>query len=91
MFKDDESFNEKIKPNSEFLNELKNKLPEYFSKDGNFDLDKFQNNLKENNINELKDGYQLDFVGKNYARRQSGERPKSVIVPDSQNFVGGGY
>lgn len=90
MIKDNQNYNDNVEPNTEFLNELKNKLPEYFSKDGEFDLDKFKNNLKNNNINELKDGYQLDFIGKDYARRQSGERPNTVVVPDEVQNNGDG-
>lgn len=82
MIKDNQNYNDNVEPNTDFLNELKNKLPEYFSKDGEFDLDKFKNNLKSNNIDELKDGYQLNFIGKDYARRQSGELPTTVVVPD---------
>src|SRR5699024_7965628 len=36
-------------------------------------------------INELTSGYQLDFIGKDYAKKQSGERPTTVIVPDIEN------
>ncbi|KFJ15240.1 hypothetical protein JI66_03845 [Apilactobacillus kunkeei] len=90
MIKDNQNYNDNVEPNTEFLNELKNKLPEYFSKDGEFDIDKFKSNLKKNNINELKDGYQLDFIGKDYARRQSGERPTTVVVPDENQNNGDG-
>lgn len=83
MIKDNQSYNDNVEPNTEFLRELKSKLPEYFSENGEFDIDKFKNNLKKNNINELKDGYQLDFIGKDYARRQSGELPLTVVVPDN--------
>lgn len=90
MIKDNQNYNDNVEPNTEFLNELKNKIPEYFSKDGEFDLEKFKNNLKSNNIDELKDGYQLDFIGKDYARRQSGERPTTVVVPDEEQNNGEG-
>lgn len=90
MIKDNQNYNDNVEPNTEFLNELKNKLPEYFSKDGKFDMDKFKNNLKDNNINELKDGYQLNFIGKDYARRQSGELPHTVVVPDEEQNNGEG-
>lgn len=90
MIKDNQNYNDNVEPNTEFLNELKNKLPEYFSKDGKFDMDKFKNNLKDNNINELKDGYQLNFIGKDYARRQSGEKSTTVIVPDQDQNKGEG-
>lgn len=85
MLDDNKKYNEKIYPNSAKIEELKSKLPEYFTKDNNFDLLKLQDDLRENNINELTSGYQLDFIGKDYAKKQSGERPTTVIVPDIEN------
>nr|WP_239461148.1 site-specific DNA-methyltransferase [Ligilactobacillus aviarius] len=76
--------NENVKPNMAFLEELRNKLPEFFNDEG-FDIEKFQNALKENNINEFSDGYQLNFIGKDYARKQAGNAPTSVIVPDNEH------
>lgn len=90
MQTDNERYNETVQPNTAFLNELKEKLPEFFTKDGSFDLDKFKNQLKEKNINELSEGYQLDFIGKDYARRQAGEMPSTVIVPDEKQNRGEG-
>ncbi|GET19688.1 site-specific DNA-methyltransferase [Ligilactobacillus agilis] len=90
MISDNEKFNMQVKPNSAFLNELKSKLPEFFDREGNFDLDKFKGQLKEHNINELSDGYQLNFIGKDYARRQAGEVPSTVIVPDEEQNNGEG-
>lgn len=82
MKTDNEKYNESVQPNTFFLENLKSKLPDFFSKDGKFDLDKFKSQLQEHNIDELKDGYQLNFIGKDYARRQAGEMPSTVIVPD---------
>lgn len=82
MKTDNEKYNESVQPNTFFVENLKSKLPDFFSKDGNFDLDKFKSQLQEHNIDELKDGYQLNFIGKDYARRQAGEMPSTVIVPD---------
>ncbi|MBM6772935.1 site-specific DNA-methyltransferase [Ligilactobacillus agilis] len=90
MISDNEKFNMQVKPNSAFLAELKNKLPEFFDREGNFDLDKFKGQLEEHNINELRGGYQLNFIGKDYARRQAGERPSTVIVPDEEQNNGEG-
>ncbi|ERK33949.1 hypothetical protein I131_07895 [Enterococcus faecium CRL1879] len=50
-----------------------------------FDNEKFQQALKEHNIDELSSGYRLDFIGKNYAKKQAGERPTTVIVPDNDH------
>lgn len=44
--------------------------------------------LKDKNINELSEGYQLDFIGKGYARRQAGEMSTTVIVPDKKTEYG---
>ncbi|MCD5448644.1 site-specific DNA-methyltransferase [Lactobacillus delbrueckii subsp. lactis] len=90
MQTDNEKYNETVQPNTAFLNELKAKLPEFFTKEGSFDLDKFRNQLKDKNVNELSEGYQLDFIGKDYARRQAGEMPTSVIVPDEKQNNGEG-
>lgn len=90
MIKDNLDFNENVKSNSDFLENLKRKLPEFFttSKEGEestFDLEKFQRALQEKNVDELSSGYQLDFIGKNYAKKQAGERPTTVIVPDIEH------
>ena len=96
MLRDNQQFNESIKPNSAFLDELRQKMPEFFTttkydEEGNvvesstFDNEKFQQALKEHNIDELSSGYRLDFIGKNYAKKQAGERPTTVIVPDNDH------
>lgn len=96
MLRDNQKFNASVKPNSVFLNELNRKLPEFFTdgkldEEGNiieeakFDIEKFSNALKEQNIEELSSGYQLDFIGKNYAKKQAGEMPTTVIVPDNDH------
>ena len=90
MQTDNEKYNNTVQPNTAFLNKLKVKLPEFFTKNGSFDLDKFKNELKNKNVNELSEGYQLDFIGKDYARRQAGEMPHTVIVPDEKQNQGEG-
>lgn len=96
MIKKNLELNETIKSNSLFLKELRSKLPEFFSEDkfseegdlieeGTFDTDKFLRSLKEKNIEELTSGYQIDFIGKDYAKKQAGEFPKTIIVPDKEH------
>lgn len=98
MLKDNLKYNEEVKPNTGLLKELKEKLPEFFTSnkydedgnlvgEGNFDLEKFQRALKEKNIDELSSGYQLDFIGKNYAKKQAGEFAKTVIVPNVEHNI----
>lgn len=90
MQTDNEKYNKNVQPDTAFLNELKNKLPEFFTKNGSFNLEKFSNQLKEKNIKELSEGYQLSFIGKDYARRQAGEMPTTVVVPDEKQNSGDG-
>lgn len=96
MIKYNKKFNESVKSNSSFLLELKEKLPEFFTKDkyndegilieeGGFDSNKFLEALKERNINEINSGNQLNFIGKDYAKKQTGEYPRTVIVPDKKH------
>lgn len=90
METDNQRFNATVQPNSAFLTELKEKLPEFFTRENSFDLEKFQAALKEKNVSELSEGYQLNFIGKDYARRQAGEMPTTVIVPDEDQNNGAG-
>lgn len=73
MLKDNQRFNESIKPNSAFLAELSQKLPEFFTakkyddegnivEEAKFDMEKFQRALKEQNVDELSSGYQIDWL-----------------------------
>lgn len=90
METDNQRFNATVQPNSAFLAELKEKLPEFFTRENSFDLEKFQAALKGKNVSELSEGYQLNFIGKDYARRQAGEMPTTVIVPDEDQNNGAG-
>jgi adenine-specific DNA-methyltransferase len=74
--------NETAQPNDNLLNTLKAVFPQFFDKDDNFKADKFEDELKKNNIAEARDGYKLGFVGKDYARLQVGLKSETMIVPD---------
>lgn len=54
-------------PNKD-LETLKMHFPQCFDKDGNFQLEKFKNNLTKNEINFSTESYGLDWLGKSYAR-----------------------
>lgn len=94
--KDNQKFNESINPNSAFMAELRQKLPEFFTaakydengelvESSKFDNDKFQQALQKQNVNELSSGYRLDFIGKNIAKKKAGEKSETVIVPDKDH------
>ena len=78
-------YNNKIQPNDDLLNRLKTTIPEFFDKDNNFKIDKFDSELKKNNISEAHDGYKLGFVGKDYARLQVGLKSETMIIPDCKH------
>lgn len=93
VIKDNKEYNETVKANTMFINELETKLPEFFvnekyDEEGNtvspryFDIEKFKEALIENNIEEIREGYNLSFIGKDYAKKQSGEKATTVVVPD---------
>ena len=84
MIKENLMKNKDVKSNTDFIN--RTEFSELYDEDkSQFDTNRFLELLKENNILELKDGYQLNFIGKDYARKQSGENAVSIIVPDLDN------
>lgn len=94
MLKDNRNYNAQVTSNTAFLKMLRDKLPEFFTADktdedgavtsqGTFDIEKFKKALTENSIQtELTSGYQLNFIGKDYAKKQAGEAPTTVVLPD---------
>ena len=81
MIKDQLENNENVKPNTKLLNQLKENFPDFFDKDNNFMLDKFKNTLKSDEINITKEGYELNFLGKSYARFQTSTETETIICP----------
>ena len=81
MIKEQLENNENIRPNTKLLNLLKENFPDYFDKDNNFMIDKFKNILNSNEINITKEGYELNFLGKSYARFQTSTETETIISP----------
>ena len=81
MIKEQLENNENIRPNTKILNQLKENFPDYFDKDNNFMIDKFKNTLKSDEINITKEGYELNFLGKSYARFQTSTETETIISP----------
>ncbi len=52
-----------------------------FTKEGAFDLKAFAARIRDEVV-VTEEGYQLDFLGKNYARLLANEETETVIVPD---------
>ncbi len=74
--------------NSEQMKALKELLPNCFDKEGNFINDKFNEILKQNEVDFSKETYSLSWLGKSYARLLANENPRSVIKED-ENFNAG--
>ena len=85
MIKDNILYNESSKPNSREIEVLKNTFPQYFDKDGNFYWDRFKEILKNEEITLNKEGYELNFLGKSYARYLSSTRTETFIAPHTEH------
>lgn len=82
MIKNIRERNESVKPHDFELKKLRATLPEYFDKNGNFNLDRLQDTLQSNDVNLTKEGYELKFLGKSYAKYLTSTETEAVIVPD---------
>ena len=75
------------KPNSREMEKFKNDFPQFFSKEGDFKLDSFKKFLKEDEVDISKEGYELQFLGKSYAKYLSALETETYISPDiSHNY-----
>ena len=81
MIKDILDNNDLITPGLKELEVLREHFPACFKDDGSFDIVRFQEYLKDK-INVTEEGYELRFLGKNYARMLASLDTTTVIVPD---------
>lgn len=82
MIVDNKKANENILPNSREIDILKVNFPRFFDKDGNFYFNRFKEMLKLSEITLNKEGYELNFLGKSYARYLSSIKTETFIAPD---------
>lgn len=82
MIRDARQHNETVTPNDFEIERLRAALPEYFDKDGNFMLDRLQESLQNGDVNLTKEGYELRFLGKSYAKYLTSTETETVVVPD---------
>jgi adenine-specific DNA-methyltransferase len=71
-----------IKVPNKDLETLKMHFPHCFDKDGNFQLEKFKNNLTEKEINFSTESYGLDWLGKSYARLLASDPATTLLKAD---------
>ncbi|MDD7541126.1 MAG: DNA methyltransferase [Mobiluncus porci] len=85
MIRDAHQHNENVTPNDFAIERLRAALPEYFDKEGNFMLDRLQENLQNGDVNLTKEGYELKFLGKSYAKYLTSTETETVVVPDLEH------
>lgn len=84
MVKDIINQNETILPNTKELEVLKENFPSCFRRDGSFDIERFREYLNDK-VAVSGEGYELKFLGKNYARLLASVDTTTVIVPDEEH------
>ncbi|MBY0245901.1 MAG: site-specific DNA-methyltransferase [Sphingobacteriaceae bacterium] len=67
------------------LAKLKQHFPHCFDKDGNFQLEKFKNNLTKKEINFSTESYGLDWLGKSYARLLASDPATTLLKADESH------
>lgn len=84
MIKDILTANEEVLPNSRERAVLKENFPSCFHEDGSFDIERFKEFLSDK-VAVTNEGYELKFLGKNYARLLASMDTTTVIVPDEEH------
>ena len=84
MIKDIVATNETVKPNRSEMEILHMYFPQCFNTDGHFDIDKFQELIKDS-VGIAHEGYDLNFLGKSYAKLLASIDTTTVIIPDEEH------
>lgn len=84
MIKDIMMANETVTPNQKEMEILREHFPSCFTADGSFDLVRFSEFLKDK-IDISHEGYELKFLGKNYAKMLASLDTETIIVPDEDH------
>lgn len=85
MIRDAREHNETVQPNDFELDRLRTALPEYFDSDGNFMIDRLQQALQDGDVDLTREGYELKFLGKSYAKYLTSTKTETVVVPDLEH------
>ena len=81
MLKDKLTQNNTDGPNTREIEKLKEVFPHYFDKSGNFMIERLSELLSTNDIEMSKEGYELKFLGKSYAKLLTSTETKTVLTP----------
>lgn len=77
--------NESEKPNGIDMEILHKYFTGCFNNEGKFDIDKFKEIIKADDVDITKEGYSLNFLGKSYARLLTSMDTTTVIKPDEEH------
>lgn len=66
------------------LSKLKQIFPNCFNVNGDFDLEIFSKEISKD-VNVIKEGYGLNFLGKNYSKLLASLDTETILVPDVEN------
>lgn len=84
MIKDIMATNETAAPNDREIAILKEHFPTCFKENGSFDIERFREFLSDK-VNVTNEGYELKFLGKNYARLLASLDTTTVIQPGEEH------
>ncbi|MEE8705830.1 MAG: site-specific DNA-methyltransferase [Oscillospiraceae bacterium] len=84
MIKEILNRNETLQPSDREIDILQEHFPACFKNDGSFDIERFKEFLS-NKVTVTHEGYELKFLGKNYARLLASLDTTTVIVPDEEH------
>ena len=76
--------NKNVDVNADKMKKLKDLFPNCFNSNGEFDISVFEEELKTN-TSVVKEGYGLNFLGKNYAKYVASLDTETILVPDEEN------
>jgi len=79
---DPQKLTNEIKVPNKDLDALRANFPHCFDKDGNFQLEKFTNNLAEKQIRFSTESYGLEWLGKSYARLLASDPATTLLKAD---------
>src|SRR5690625_5231412 len=85
MIKKNIEYNLTVKPNSREIKKLRTMFPQYFDKENSFLLDRFKKMLEIEEVDIQGEGYELNFLGKSYAKYLSSTETETILTPDIEH------
>lgn len=77
--------NENVIVNGKQIDIIKRYFPSCFNNEGSIDIKKLEQVLNENGVDITKEGYELNFLGKSYAKLLTALESETIIRPDLEH------